>query len=223
MNKDKTLIIIPAKGFSNRFPRKNVRKINNIELFLYSAYYAKKEGFKNIVVSSDDDEILELSKSNGFSIFKEIVNESKMEYCVNQVLEKYQNFEYVIVLQPTSPLRENNKINIMLERLSNSDLNTIITCQKFKPVAWYKDECLFDTKNRPLYQETKNFIYHFDGNILITKVNNLKKTNFLIDENSLIEENSFPYYLQIDDENEFNVIKCIIENLENCKLLPITP
>ena len=59
----KILIVIPARGGSKRIPRKNVRNLNGKPLIYYSIKTALSSKYKpNIVVSSDDDEIILIIK-----------------------------------------------------------------------------------------------------------------------------------------------------------------
>ncbi len=62
---------IPARGGSSRVPRKNLQLIGGIPLFLRACYnlarVLKKE---DIVVDSDDDEILAIASSHGFNTLK---------------------------------------------------------------------------------------------------------------------------------------------------------
>ena len=63
---DKILGIIQARGGSKGIPKKNIKKINNKPLISYTIEEGKKSNlFYNFVVSSDDVEILKISKSYG--------------------------------------------------------------------------------------------------------------------------------------------------------------
>ena len=65
----KALCFIPARGGSKRTPRKNILPLDGKPLFAYTVEAAiKSEVFNKIVVSSDDEEILETSIKLGVSI-----------------------------------------------------------------------------------------------------------------------------------------------------------
>ena len=209
---NKSLVIIPAKKDSKRLPNKNILPINDLPLFLYSCNYARDEGFKNIVVSSDSKEILSIAKEHGYETFNENVNESKLEYCFNQILEVYPDFDYFILLQPTSPLRKKGLLKESLIKLKYSPKDCLISVQKIKPVSFWGDMPMFELNNRPLAQDCVKWIYHYDGNILIKKILDYKKDNVLISTNCELVENEFPYYLQIDSKSEFDVLSQIITN-----------
>ena len=64
MNKNKTfLAIIPARGGSKRLPRKNVLELCGKPLIAWSIEAALKSKYLDkVIVSSDDEEILNISK-----------------------------------------------------------------------------------------------------------------------------------------------------------------
>ena len=63
---DKILGIIQARGGSKGIPKKNIKEINGKPLISYTIEEAKKSKmFDNFVVSSDEKEILDVSKSYG--------------------------------------------------------------------------------------------------------------------------------------------------------------
>ena len=66
------IAIIPARGGSKRLPRKNIRLLNGKPLIYYTLEAVKQSKlFSKIILSSDDDEILELgSKVDGITIEK---------------------------------------------------------------------------------------------------------------------------------------------------------
>lgn len=196
------IAIIPAKKDSIRIPNKNIKEIDGKMLFVYSVEFAIENDFIP-VVSTDSELIIGYCMNNNILYYSETVDDTKMENCVNQVLNKY-NPEYFALLQPTSPLRKENQLSIMFDELDESSF----TAQKIKIIGMYKNEFLRAWRE----QDCDNFLYHFDGNIILCKTSFYFKNNYFLDNNSKIYINEFPYYLQIDNVNEFNVIKKIIED-----------
>ena len=63
--------IIPARGGSTRLPRKNIRNVWGKPMIYWSIKAAKKSKYINdIYVTSDDDEILNISKKFGANTIK---------------------------------------------------------------------------------------------------------------------------------------------------------
>jgi N-acylneuraminate cytidylyltransferase len=62
------IAIIPARGGSKRIPRKNIKEFCGKPMISWSINIAKNSGlFKEVIVSSDDEEIIELAKKDGAS------------------------------------------------------------------------------------------------------------------------------------------------------------
>ena len=67
-NKKNTLIIIPARGGSKRVRNKNLRKLLNKELLVYSIEQCKKIKSAITIVSTDSHEIRELAESHNIFV-----------------------------------------------------------------------------------------------------------------------------------------------------------
>ena len=65
----KILAVIPARGGSKGLPRKNILKINGCPLIEYTINAAlEAKGLTDVVVSTDDSEIAEISKALGAQV-----------------------------------------------------------------------------------------------------------------------------------------------------------
>ncbi len=112
MNK-KTLCIIPARGGSKRIPRKNILPLAGKPLLAYTVSPAlEADIFKDVVVSSEDDEILELAAALGA-----VADRRPSALCADtiravQVVEEYllrdgvkEKYKNVANMLPTCPFR----------------------------------------------------------------------------------------------------------------------
>lgn len=106
----KSICIIPARGGSKRIPRKNILPFNGKPLIAWSIETAIKSGiFTKIIVSTDDKEIAEISKSHGAEIpFMRDANIADDFATTADVLQdalsKVETTEHVCCLYPTAPL-----------------------------------------------------------------------------------------------------------------------
>lgn len=109
----KTLAIIPARGGSKRFPGKNIHLLNGIPLIVYSIKYAQFHGASTIVVSTDDDTIADISRAFGAEVINRppalsVDTSTTLDAVYHALLDlenNGNNFDLVITLQPTNPLR----------------------------------------------------------------------------------------------------------------------
>lgn len=130
------LAIIPARGGSKGLPRKNILNLAGkpliawtIEASLMSKYITKT------VVSSDDDEILAISKRYGADTLKRsdelatdiATSESVISNVINELKLDKKEFDYIVLLQPTSPLRDYVDIDLAFSTLFGSAASALIS------------------------------------------------------------------------------------------------
>lgn len=191
------IAIIPAKKDSTRLKQKNIRKFCDYPLFLYSAFYAQQEGVMP-VVSSDDDNILALCRRYGIRTVKELVDDSDMCNCVRQVL-KYWPCDYFVILLPSSPLRERDKLRKMLRITESSKPDSYFTTDNIKGLGVWEEKMYVAKRD----QDCTRWFHAHDGNILICKKEFFMKNNSLFCEKPFLETSEFPCNLQINKESEF--------------------
>jgi CMP-N-acetylneuraminic acid synthetase len=112
----KTICVIPARGGSKRVPRKNLLPLGGRPLIAYTIEAARKaEIFAKVVVSSDDEEILNLAAREGAETDRRpaALGGDKVRFV--EVLEEFLaraggDFDHVAVLLPTCPFRTEHDI-----------------------------------------------------------------------------------------------------------------
>ena len=118
---DSVLIVIPARGGSKGIPDKNIRLVNGIPLIEYTINFAKKlTNNSNILVSTDSPKIAEISKNAGatcpFLRPDELATDLTGDVPVlRHAVNNYQDlikkkYEFVLMLQPTSPVRFEHQV-----------------------------------------------------------------------------------------------------------------
>lgn len=141
-----TLYIIPARGGSKGIPRKNIKLLNGRPLLFYTIDYARNfVDDRFICMSSDDDEIIRMTNDYGLSVpFKrpgELAKDnSGSKELVHHALEFYAKlgteFDKVVLLQPTSPLRKIETLTRALE-VYNPSLELVVSVQKLEHHPYY--------------------------------------------------------------------------------------
>lgn len=178
--KNKSIAIIPARGGSKGIPRKNIKLLAGKPLIAYSIETAlKSKYFARVVVSTEDEEIAEISKLHGAEVIERpnelgedgVPLDPVIFHAVNSV-EKKENIKYdfVLTLQPTSPLLSTETIDKAIEIMLNEDYDTLISVKDETHLYWTKKDKNFI----PLYKERKNRqyldpIYKETGALLISK------------------------------------------------------
>lgn len=110
------IAIIPARGGSKRFKRKNIAPLKGKPLISYPLETAIKSNiFNNIYVSTEDKEIAEIASSHGANTFKrseELATDSahELDAClelIDSLEESDENkIDYFCVIYPTAVLLE---------------------------------------------------------------------------------------------------------------------
>ncbi len=134
MYKNKKIIaIIPARGGSKGLKKKNIKLLCDKPLIAHTIENAKKSKYLDeIMITTDSEEIANIANEYGantpFLRPEHLASDTATSFDATiHVLDFYEKelnktFDYLILLEPTSPLREDDDIDNMIEKLlENSD------------------------------------------------------------------------------------------------------
>lgn len=138
MYKGKTFVaLIPARGGSVSIPKKNIHLLNGKPLIRYTVEEADKSKYLDgIYCTTDSDEIANVASLNSkCQIIKRpaelATNTAKTISCILHALEflerEGQEFDYFIILQPTSPLRTVEDIDHFIEHIVDHNLPACVS------------------------------------------------------------------------------------------------
>ncbi len=162
--------IIGARGGSKTIPKKNIVDIGGFPLIAFSiAAGHLTEGVERVIVSTDSEEIAEIAKQYGADVPflrpKELATDTSLdrEFIVHALewLQKNEGSipEYLLLLRPTSPLRDPKKITEAIEHIKkHPDATSLRSAHKIEhtPQKMYGLEGnyfvgLFPQDRRPEY------------------------------------------------------------------------
>jgi N-acylneuraminate cytidylyltransferase len=129
----KVLGVIPARGGSKGLPRKNILPLAGKPLLVWSIETAKASRYiDRLVLSSDDDAIMEVARRHGcdvpFCRPSELASDSATTMdALRHAIEQLPGYAITVVLQPTNPLRNSDDIDRTLERLEQTGANSCVT------------------------------------------------------------------------------------------------
>lgn len=218
------LAIIPAREGSKRLKNKNIKTFKNKPLIYWSIKSAKDSKYINkILVTSNSQKIISISKNLkiDFAIKRPAyLSGSKadtwdvVKHSINELKKKKILFDYIILLQPTSPLRTGRDIDECFEKLRTNS-NGIISINKSpKPLNWFAElnrKKNFASFKKGLTQYKKkpiNNTYVINGAIYIFKIRALFKKNFFFKS---IQTHIMKYEksIDIDTQIEFDIAEFI--------------
>src|SRR3989338_7231045 len=123
--------IIPARGGSKAIPRKNIKMIAGKPLIAWTIESAKRSSLlDNFVVSTEDKEIAEISKKYGAEVVvrpDELATDEATTLSVLQHVLSVIESDTVVLLQPTSPVRDTNLIDKCIRRFRERGADTLAT------------------------------------------------------------------------------------------------
>ena len=135
----KYITIIPARGGSKRFPGKNTHLLNGSPLICHSIDYSLKNSRVNgTYVSTDAEDIKNISRTAGAEIIdrpEELAGDfttsaSVMKHAVEYLIANGIEFDYVILLQATNPLRPRNLLDEAIDIIEKTGVTSLFTVSK---------------------------------------------------------------------------------------------
>jgi CMP-N-acetylneuraminic acid synthetase len=131
-----TLAIIPARGGSKRLPGKNVKSFLGVPLIEWSIRFALKvDRFDRVIVSTDSDEIADVSRSAGAQVpyLRPAALASDTASSADVVLDilaserdSQRSYDLVALLQPTSPVREASRWQEAFAHIDRGECDAVI-------------------------------------------------------------------------------------------------
>lgn len=192
--------IIPARGGSKRIPRKNIKDFLGKPIISYSIEAAIKSNlFDEIMVSTDDEEIAEVSRQHGAKVPFMRSPENADDFAtladvlievVDQYKKAEKSFENICCILPTAPLISANRIKEAFIKLVDEDLESVLPVVEFSyPILRALE---FDNDNTlkmiwPEYLKTRSQdlkpAYHDSGSFYWVKNNALLQQETLFCKN----------------------------------------
>lgn len=233
------LAVVTARGGSKGLPGKNFTDLCGRPLFEWSLLAAYNSFLVDEIYLStncldvmgrwEDNPIGTLIKRPDCISKDDSKNEEALIHSVGKYIDAYGGYpDYVINLQPTSPIRHNMLIDNCIKHLIEHGGDSLITGKAFTPLFWKKDSdekaCpLYNVKERPMRQNLHqlDYYYHEDGNIFITDASVLCDTELRIGKNPVLFETNEYQSLQIDTQNDLDIVKAICGTIESPVDIPI--
>ncbi len=142
MYKDKKILaVITARGGSKGIPRKNIKDLGSKPLVAWTIEAALKSAYlDDCVLSTDDAEIADVAKKYGcrvpFMRPPELATDAAksipvVQHALNWLKEnENKNFDYVMILQPTSPFRLPEDIDTAIEKAVDTEADSVMSMIK---------------------------------------------------------------------------------------------
>ena len=196
LNNKKILAIIPARGGSKGIAYKNIKLLGDKPLLQWTYDAAKNSKYiDKIILSSEDDLIIKVAKDLGIEVpFKRPLELASDFSSTKDVLlhalrffkEQGVVFDYLVLLQPTSPFRNINHINDCIELIDKVQSDMVVSVQNSASNPYYN---LFEDNEMGYLEKSKegNYtrrqdcpnVYEYNGSIYVININSLQKAKDL--------------------------------------------
>ena len=227
--------VIPARAGSKGVPNENIRLINGKHLIYYSIFESlKSKLISDVVVSTDSKKFQNISIKYGaecpFIRPPELSGDGALaiptiQHAVNEI-EKINNikYDYIVMLQPTSPMRKSAHIDDALSKLFSSNADAIISVVNVNnnhPMKMKRflgsdsiSGTLVDYEKPPVENCPRQKlppVYIVNGAIYATK------RDVLMEKNSFQGQNCIGYIMNenesvnIDTEIEFSIAEALMK------------
>lgn len=207
------LAIIPARAGSKGVPGKNKIKLNGKTLIEHAYNVAKASKYvKEIILSTDDNEIIQSFSDNDVTLhLRDKFLSSDTSPIINTIIHILENiaknkYDFVLLLQPTSPIRTSTDVDLCIEELKKHDnVNSIISVCKMDDVhpgrMYYKSKqnnlrCVLEDFEETRRQDNEP-VYFRNGSIYLTRV------ECILNKKSMMSKPILPYVM--DGEYLLNI------------------
>lgn len=221
----KVLAIIPARGKSKGLPRKNVLDTGGKPLIAWTIEAAQKANcVTKLILSSDNAEIISVAKAFGCDVpfirpDKLATDTASTLDVVLHSIEQMPGYDFVIILQPTSPLRTAWDIDAAFDIVVSTGAPSCVSvCEVDETPYWMFSlgkngqlERLIDLPSDINRRQDLPKSYKLNGAIYIIEVNSLIKTKSFISDKTVAYIMDRGVSIDVDTHLEHEHVKKILE------------
>lgn len=160
-----TLCVIPARGGSKGVPRKNLADVGGKPLIIWTIEQALAVPGLDVLVSTDDAEIAEVSRAAGARVpwlrpaelaQDTTPTEPVVRHAVEEVTRDRGRPDVVMLLQATSPVRHDGTLTRALAEFGTTQVDSMVGVVEQAPFIWRAGDpptAAYDVVARPRRQD----------------------------------------------------------------------
>ena len=159
----RVLGLITARGGSKGIPGKNIKLLAGKPLLGYTAEAARDSRITRTILSTDDEAIARVAREFGIDVPfmrpKELALDHSKSIDVVQHAIKWlkenaaEEYDYVMILQPTSPCRTSDDINAVIAIAEETGADSVMSEVEMPNFSPQKTHKIIDGKIHPYFEE----------------------------------------------------------------------
>lgn len=226
----KVLALIPARSGSKGLPGKNIRILHQKPLIAWSIEAAKNSFYiDDLLVSTDSQKIADIAIKYGaeapFLRPSELASDNASSidvilHAVDWLAAQNRCYEIVVLLEPTSPLREPEDINRCLEMMQENRVSSVVSVSQVENMhpmfLFHMGE---EKKLHPYSQKQPNSVrrqdikplFFLDGSVYCSEIDALKARKGFYHEDTSGYVVPKWKSLEIDDEDDFVMVEALMK------------
>jgi CMP-N,N'-diacetyllegionaminic acid synthase len=237
--KGKVLAIIPARGGSKGLPGKNLRLLDGRPLVAWPVSVALcAASVDRVIISTEDEAIAEVALNAGADVpFMRPAHlahdtASSMDvilHALDTLSSQGHEYEYVILLEPTSPLTESSDVETALSRLraAGDAADAIVGICRVEAThpeydvrrdhyGLIRPYAVADFKSLRRRQDIEE-LYFLEGSLYISRVEAFRRYKTFYHERTLGYEVPRWKSLEVDDIFDFIMVEAVVRHREEIR------
>jgi len=227
----RVLGLVTARGGSKGLPGKNIKNLCGKPLIAWTIDAAMKSRYLDaVIVSTDSEEIADVARASGASVpflrpaelsSDQASSVDVVEHALNYLKSQKLHFDLLVLLEPTSPLRDTGDIDTGIERLVESGADSIVSVCRAEtehPAFMFRQseegrlESAMPGGFRALRRQDLEPMFFLEGTLYASRIDPLLATRSFCQPNTVALEVPKWKAAEIDDIVDFMLVEAIIKH-----------
>jgi CMP-N,N'-diacetyllegionaminic acid synthase len=230
------LAIVAARGGSKGLPGKNIRPLLGKPLIAWSIEAGlSTPSIDELVVSTDDEEIAQAARAAGarvpFMRPTELAGDTASSidvvlHAIDWLAAAGEHYDVVVLLEPTSPLRESADIEAALELMAGQHAGAVVSvccAESVHPAFMYRRDAdgrlqpFLERQPTGLRRQEIEPLYFLEGTVYASRIDVLRARRSFYHEDTVGYEVPHWKSLEIDELDDFLMVEALLKHKEELK------
>ncbi|MEC6408906.1 cytidylyltransferase domain-containing protein [Achromobacter xylosoxidans] len=223
IDNQRILAVIPARGGSKGVPGKNIRPAGGKPLIAWTIEAARKSTLLDrVILSSDDSAIIAAAKQYGCDVpfirDAELATDTATTIdAILDAVQRCQGFDWVVVLQPTSPLRTSSDIDQAIRNCVSAGAPACVSVCEAQESPYWMYVNRDGERLQPLLPDCSATrrqdlprVYSLNGAVYVANIEWLKRERKFLSAETVSYEMPLGRSLDIDTEADFVQLQTLL-------------